>query len=272
MEFTLLLNELSSKLFQSEGYYSTLLNFFEHMKILIYDEDSNISKDDITVSLICKSIIDKTVKLQEENKQMKLSIRKLMNAFDNSFSNKVDTKDLSCSLPKDEPVSYYIDLIDKFINKLNSKKDDQNTFNISCIKNCDSNNAINSSTPKPGNNDQQKLEKMSKIIKDLKQKAEKIKTHKYISDAGIKRIERQLTNDSPELLIEDNDEKYDKIVNEIKKLQEKCKKFSNFCLILKSNLVENETDQTQIVKMFSDLKKEINNLLQSSDSATKVEI
>ena len=28
----------------------------------------------------------------------------------------------------------------------------------------------------------------------------------------------------------------------------------------------------QIVKMFSDLKKEINNLLQSSDSAIKVEI
>lgn len=52
----LLLIEISSKLFQSEAYYSTLLYFFGQTKMIIHDQTSNILSDDATVTLTCKSI------------------------------------------------------------------------------------------------------------------------------------------------------------------------------------------------------------------------
>lgn len=262
----LLLNELSSKLFQSEGNYSTLLYFFEQMKILVYDQDPNIPNNDTTISLTCKSIIDKTIKLQDENIQMKLSLQKIANAF--LKENNPDTKD--------DSISHYV----KLIYDLIKQKDDQNTFNSKI-----SSAASELNKPINNNEERKKIEKMSKIIEDLKKKVEKLKNQKYIFEATIKKIERQIINDKISSSIENNDERYEKIVDEVKKLQEKCQKFSKICNLIQSNFAEDndacEDDPDKIVKIFSDLKKEINllrkensvfsSLLKSSASPIDVE-
>lgn len=305
-----ILNKISSKLFQSEGNHSTLLNFFEQMKIIILDSDPSMSDENTTISSACTAILDQTIKLQDENMQMKLALQRFTNSFELYFLQEMGLNDKESphSFSKDDPISYYINLMDDLVKKFeilyNKKKldlkKDQDNIHIEKQKNAESNvnsqannsniNGKSSTNNKTENNnsntndkksentkEQQAQARLMKIIKDLKKKVEKMKSQKYISEAGIKKIERALSNDKIDSNVEDNDERYDKVVNEIKELQHKYKKLAKVCQALQSNFADgsskenaNDPDPVQLVKAFKDLTKANHQLKKENSKLSKL--
>lgn len=231
-----ILNKISSKLFQSEGSYSTLLNFFEQMKIIILDSGSNNLDGNTTVSSACTAILDRTIKIQDENLQMKLALQKFVNVFEVYFLKEMDPneKDLSYTFSKDQPISYYTNIIEDLIKQFDSIRDKNKK-----------------------KSDQ--LERLTKAVKDMRQKVEKMKKQKYISDAGVKRIERLLSNDDGSS-IDDEEKRYDIIIDQIKVLQKKYKNLSKACMLIQSAFKEGqkieEADPKQIINLFKNLQKD----------------
>lgn len=114
-------------------------------------------------------------------------------------------------------------------------------------------------------------ERLARIIKDLRKKNDSLKRHKNITEAGIKRLERQIFGDIELPPPKDDDDRYNRMTDKIKEYQKSIKKFNNSFSLIQSNVLpQNETSaQTKdqidpnpvpIVQAFRDMKKEISTL------------
>lgn len=293
-----LLNEITSKLFQSEGNYSTLIIFLQQIRTIIFETNVEIPEDE-AISTTCSSIIDKVNKIIDEHLQMKLTLQQFTGMLDKycKDGNGLDNQQLTTSAMLDEDqISRYTKMIHTAINKFEANdqkaEDQDNPDNLKSSNNIDNANVINRdiNINKKETNDtnnhnlnqdesqksieeqinmleqkyKQKELSMSKIIQDLKKKLEKLKNQRYVTEAGIKRIERQLSN-GKDLAAkqEDNDARYDKVVDQIKELQSKNKKYSKIFSAFKSQLINEEDNQEisidnpiKIIQAFKNLKQE----------------